>query len=255
MTEASDIVGVVLAAGEGSRLRPLTNDLPKTLLPVAGDQSILDLAVANLAAVGIERVAIVTGFASERIDAHAPVLRARHGITVDLIFNDKATIWNNAYSLFLARGLYEATPTVVVNGDTVHPVAVEHALLETHRAVGASTGVLLALDDEKTLGDEEMKVIVGTDGAMQRITKLMDPASASGEYIGVCLIEPSAGPAISKALQQTFERDTGLYYEDGFQQYVDDGGTIRPAPIGRQTWVEVDNHDDLARAREIAPTL
>lgn len=248
----SDVVGVVLAAGEGSRLRPLTDAMPKTLLPVAGELSILDLAVANLAAVGVGRVGIVTGFAAERIDSHAPTLRARHDLEIDLIFNDKATVWNNAYSLFLAREIYEQAPTIVVNGDTVHPVEVERRLLDARRADDPSHGIVLALDDQKQLADEEMKVVLDDDGRLQRITKLMDPAAASGEYIGVTLIEPTVGAALSDALEKTFTRDTGLYYEDGYQQFVDDGGTVRAASIGQQTWVEVDNHDDLARAREIA---
>lgn len=252
VSTATEVVGVILAAGEGVRLRPLTNELPKTLLPVAGDKSILDLAVANLAAVGVARVAIVTGFAAERIDEHAPVLRERHGIEIDLIFNDKALIWNNAYSLYMARHLYEQSTTLVVNGDTVHPVAVEEALVAARRPDDPSYGILLALDDQKQLGDEEMKVVTDDQNRVERITKLMDPAAASGEYIGVTLLEPAAGPALSAALETTFTNDPGLYYEDGYQLYVQDGGTVRTASIGAQIWVEVDNHDDLARARDIA---
>jgi hypothetical protein len=52
-------------------------------------------------------------------------------------------------------------------------------------------------------------------------------------------------------LAATFERDPALYYEDGYQEYADRGGVVGIAPIGSVDWVEVDNHDDLARAREI----
>jgi NDP-sugar pyrophosphorylase family protein len=68
------VKGLVLAAGQAQRLRPLTNDLPKTLLPVAGDRTILDLTLANLHAVGIEDVVVVTGFAAERIEERTPEL-------------------------------------------------------------------------------------------------------------------------------------------------------------------------------------
>ena len=55
------------------------------------------------------------------------------------------------------------------------------------------------------------------------------------------------------ALQATFERDPDLYYEDGYQEMVDRGFRIDIAPLPSGTaWVEVDNHDDLAKAREIA---
>jgi choline kinase len=87
---------------------------------------------------------------------------------------------------------------------------------------------------------------------MTRITKLMDPAVAQGEYIGVTLIEPGASEALADALKTTWERDPQLYYEDGFQELADRGGRVKTASIGDVEWVEVDNHDDLARAREVA---
>jgi len=237
--------GLVLAAGQAQRLRPLTADLPKTLLPVAGDDTILDLTLANLRAVGIEEAVIVTGFAAERIEARAPELERRHGVRLELVRNDRPD-WNNAYSLWIARRAFREG-ALLVNGDTVHPVAVEERLL-----AGRGPGLLLAVDDEKTLGDEEMKVLLSPDGDVQRINKAVEPASAQGEYIGLTLIEPGAAEAVTEALEATWRRDTTLYYEDGFQAYVDAGGEARAASIGTVAWVEVDDHADLARAREIA---
>ena len=57
---------------------------------------------------------------------------------------------------------------------------------------------------------------------------------------------------LAEALKTTFERDPDLYYEDGYQQLVNDGFTIDVAPIGDVKWVEIDNHDDLAKGRTIA---
>ena len=237
--------GLVLAAGQAQRLRPLTADLPKTLLPVAGDATILDLTLANLRAVGIEEAVIVTGFAAERIEARAPELERRHGVRLELVRNDRPD-WNNAYSLWIAREAFR-DGALLVNGDTVHPVAVEERLLAAR-----GPGLLLAVDDEKTLGLEEMKVLLSPDGDVQRINKAVDPPSAQGEYIGLTLIEPGAAEALAEALEATWRRDTTLYYEDGFQAYVDAGGEARAASIGTVAWVEVDDHADLARAREIA---
>jgi choline kinase len=96
-------------------------------------------------------------------------------------------------------------------------------------------------------------VLLDAEGYLTKITKLMDPASAHGEYIGASLIEPTAVPALAAALQATFERDPNLYYEDGYQTFVERGGRIGTAPIPVGTpWVEVDDHRDLDRAREIA---
>jgi choline kinase len=96
-----------------------------------------------------------------------------------------------------------------------------------------------------------MKVVWTADGGVRRITKLMDPAEATGEYIGVTLIEAEAGAELADALRTTFERDPQLYYEDGYQELVDRGFRIDVQPIGEVDWVEIDNHEDLARARRI----
>jgi choline kinase len=240
------MIGIVLAAGGGVRLRPLTDALPKTLLPVDGDRSILELAVSNLAEIGLTDIAVIAGHAAQALHDVAPRLQQRYGVRLDLIHNDKYDVWNNAYSLWLARDAFKES-ALLVNGDTVHPVTVEQRLLE---ARGAAP-IVLAMDDVKQLAEEEMKVILDDDGRLVRINKAIDPPTANGEYIGVTLIEPEAADRLSEALQAVFERDTTLYYEDGYQQYADWGETIRTASIGAVDWVEVDNHADLERARAI----
>jgi choline kinase len=240
------MIGIVLVAGAGRRLAPLTDDLPKTLLSVADDVTILDIALHNLAAAGLCDVVLVTGAASHQVDSRLDALQARHGVTLRTVFNDKALEWNNAYSLWLAREFF-AEGVLLCNGDTVHPDSVEHTLLAAPQAA-----ITLAMDDVKSLAEEEMKIILDDDGHMKRINKAIEPSTAAGEYIGVTRIDSSAADGLATALEETWRRDTGLYYEDGYQTYVDNGGTVTVAPIGEVSWVEVDNHDDLARAREIA---
>jgi choline kinase len=240
------VIGMVLAAGAGRRLAPYTDTLPKTLVPVDGERTILDIALGNLKAAGLDRIAVVTGYAARAVEERKAALEERHGVTLELVFNDKAEIWNNAYSLWCARHLFDEG-VLLVNGDTVHPPSVEETLLANR-----GPDILLALDDTKALAEEEMKVHVSADGFMTRINKALDPATAQGEYIGLTLMEPAAAGPLADALQATFERDPQLYYEDGFQEYADRGGKVGTAPIGPVDWAEVDDHRDLERAREIA---
>src|SRR3954454_9206960 len=94
------MIGMVLAAGPGSRLLPLTETIPKTLLPIDGELTILDQALANLRAVGLEDVVVVTGYAADAVRERTGELERRHGVNLELVYNDKALEWNNAYSLW-----------------------------------------------------------------------------------------------------------------------------------------------------------
>lgn len=240
------MIGLVLAAGAGRRLRPYTDSLPKALVPVDGETTILDIALHNLAEVGLTDVTVVVGYAASAVEDRRAALEKRHGVRLHLIHNDRAEEWNNAYSLWLARDHF-ASGALLVNGDTVHPVSVEKTLLAQR-----GPSVLLAIDNMKPLADEEMKTVFDEHGQLTRITKLMDPATAFGEYIGATVIEAHAAAGLADALEATWRRDPNLYYEDGYQEYANRGGQVHAATIGEVDWVEVDNHADLARAREIA---
>jgi choline kinase len=238
---------MVLAAGAGRRLESLTQDLPKTLLPVDGERTILDVALGNLRRAGLERIVVVTGYAHERVAERQAALEERHDVRLELVFNPKAEEWNNAYSLWCAREHF-AQGVLLCNGDTVHPPEIEERLL----AGRGHAEIVIALDDAKALGEEEMKVLLDADGLLRGINKAHDPADAAGEYMGLTLIEPAAAAGLAEALEATWRRDPGLYYEDGFQEYADRGGRVGVASVGGLVWVEVDDETDLERAREVA---
>ncbi|MFE9256665.1 sugar phosphate nucleotidyltransferase [Streptomyces sp. NPDC006879] len=247
------MIGLVLAAGAGRRLRPYTDTLPKALVPVGPEGqeeslTVLDLTLGNFAEVGLTEVAVVVGYRKEAVYERQAALEAKYGLKLTLIDNDKAEEWNNAYSLWCARDVLKQG-VILANGDTVHPVSVEKTLLA---ARGNGQKIILALDTVKQLAEEEMKVVTAEGKGVQKITKLMDPASATGEYIGVTLIEAEAAAELADALKATFERDPDLYYEDGYQELVHRGFTVDVAPIGEVSWVEIDNHEDLAKGRQIA---
>jgi len=292
--EGTHVIGLVLAAGQGQRLRPDTDALPKTLLPVDGESTILDVILRNLAKVGLTDVALVAGYAADALIARVPDLEARHGLAIEIIRNDRYDR-NNAYSLWLARDAY-AGGALLVNGDTVHPVDVEQTLLSAAtetasaklidaRPTGASRPpapmpaprpspppssspslrpeiqqpeIILALDVTKQLTDEAMKVTLTDDATgtrprtVYKITKQMPVAAAHGEYIGATLIGAGVASELAAALDETWRRDPNLYYEDGYQLLADQGVPIGVAPLPSLEWVEVDDHADLARAREVA---
>ncbi|MEU1529964.1 phosphocholine cytidylyltransferase family protein [Streptomyces fagopyri] len=247
------MIGLVLAAGAGRRLRPYTDSLPKALVPVgpAGIEdsiTVLDLTLGNFAEIGLTEVGIIVGYRKEAVYDRKAALEEKYGLRITLIDNDKAEEWNNAYSLWCGRDAL-TDGVILANGDTVHPVSVERTLLA---ARGEGKRIILALDTVKKLADEEMKVVVDPDKGVRKITKLMEPSEATGEYIGVTLIEGEAAADLADALKTVWETDPQQFYEHGYQELVNRGFRIDVAPIGDIKWVEIDNHDDLAKGREIA---
>jgi choline kinase len=239
--------GLVLAAGAGRRLRPDTDALPKALLTIADEMTILDLILHNFASAEITEAVLVVGHRAEAVIGRQTALERTHGVRLSFVHNDRAAEWNNCYSLWLARD-HMREGVLLVNGDTVHPPSVEKTLL-AHSGCGS---IVLAVDAAKPLAEEEMKLTVDASGNVTKINKLLSPGLADAEYIGATLVDVAAGVALGAALEQTWRRNPHLYYEDGFQTFIDGGGWITTAPIGAVEWVEVDNHDDLAKAREIA---
>ncbi|MFD1274982.1 sugar phosphate nucleotidyltransferase [Streptomyces kaempferi] len=247
------MIGLVLAVGAGRRLRPYTDSLPKALVPVgpAGIEdsiTVLDLTLGNFAEIGLTEVGIIVGYRKEAVYDRKAALEEKYGLRLTLIDNDKAEEWNNAYSLWCGRDAL-TDGVILANGDTVHPVSVERTLLA---ARGDGKRIILALDTVKKLADEEMKVVVDPDKGVRKITKLMEPSEASGEYIGVTLIEGEAAADLADALKTVWETDPQQFYEHGYQELVNRGFRIDVAPIGDVKWVEIDNHEDLAKGREIA---
>ena len=242
---AVGVTGIVLAAGAGRRLRPYTDRLPKALVPIAEGVTILDIILGNFAAVGLDEAVIVVGYEGERITEQASRYEAETGLSISFVENDRAETWNNAYSLWTARR-YLAGGALVANGDTLHPASVQDQLLH----FPAADGLVLAVDAVKALGDEEMKVDV--DGTrVQRISKSL-PHDSFGEYIGVSLVTSTAAGALTDALARTWTEDPQRYYEDAYQLLADEGVPVRVAPVGVVPWTEVDDHVDLARAKELA---
>ena len=239
------MIGLILAAGAGRRLRPYTDTLPKALVPLDDSRSVMDLTLKNFSEAGLTDVAIIIGYAADQVRDRKAALEDRYGVNIELVFNDKAEEWNNAYSLWCARDVLKAG-AIIANGDTIHPVSVEELL----KAQGDDS-ITLSLDNVKKLADEEMKVQLNDRGGVTLITKLMEPESAAGEYIGVARIPGGIAEDLADALKTTFERDPNLYYEDGFQEMVNRGAHIATAPIGDIPWIEVDTLEDLERAREI----
>jgi choline kinase len=236
-----DYQALILAAGTGSRLRPLTQDTPKCLLDVGG-QTILSRQLDRIAAAGMRRAVVVTGHLAEQVEQHLQVHPPL--IEVALARNPDYTTAGNCMSVLAGREQVTGRGVVICDGDVV---LTGNAM---ERLVRESCPCALLLDTETALAEEEMKALLDERGAVRRLSKRLDPAECAGESIGV---QKVGGPALA-ILWATLEGmrdagDTAGYYEDAFQRMVQAGVTFHTVPIGHHEWTEIDDLADLEDAR------
>jgi choline kinase len=235
------LLAVILAAGSGTRLRPLTDVTPKCLLEIAR-RSLLDRLLAALAEAHLRRAVIVTGHLSTRIEEHLAVVRPP--LDVMLVHNAAYGVTNNAASLAVARREIGTHDFILCDGDVVVSVNPFPAL------VAAKAQCALAVDASAPFDNEAMKVQLATDGHVTRISKQLSAAVSAGESIGLQKIGGEAVPALWDVLGPLVARDPmRAYYEDAFQQMIDRGVRFETTAVAPGTWTEIDDLSDLEDAR------
>ncbi len=236
---------VILAAGAGTRLRPLTDDRPKAMLVVGGEPLLLRLA-RQLARVGVSELVIATGHREEAVSA----VLASLPIPAVVRRNDDYATTQNIVSFYGCADRLRGGETWKLDGD----VLFEDAFLERlARAPMHDDELLCAVDRRHDLGAEEMKVeLSGT--RIVGFGKAIDPKRAAGESAGVERIGSRALSSIVDAMGAAVTAgETHLYYEDVYDRLVQQRALRAIAvDVSDLRWTEIDTPEDLARAESIA---
>lgn len=233
---------VLLAAGMGSRLLPLTAEMPKPLVPVGG-RPLLLRTIDRLASVGIRgRDVIVVG--GYREDVLRRTL-AEAGIAAQVVTNARYADWNNFWSLYVARGAVAGDDFLQIDGDLL----IDDRVLPRLLAAPGPGAVAVAVDPEADI--EAMKVAVtGPDRRIVAFSKGLAPGAALGESIGIARIDAALGPALFAELRALADEGlTDAYYETAYERLARRGaGPFLPVDVADCMALEIDDQADLARA-------
>lgn len=234
---------IILSAGQGRRLLPLTAHSPKCAVAVAG-RPLIEWQLDHLAGCGVDEVTVVTGFGAEHVDAL--VARGSHASRVRTLYNPDFAVTDNLVSCWTARAEMESD-FLLLNGDTVFESAVLERLLDA-----PALPVTLAINRKAHYDDDDMKV--GLDGTrLLRVGKRLPPEQVDGESIGLMRFV-GAGPGLFvRALERAVGRQESRH--QFYLAVIDElaqAGHVWTSDISGLDWCEVDYHLDLGRASKMA---
>lgn len=234
------MIAVILAAGLSSRLRPLTNRTPKSLLPVGG-KTLLERTLEAIHDAGVERCIVVTGYHHDKVKGFIRALDPR--IDVHFIFNPDFATTNNNYSLWLAKGEVAGQEMLLLDSDILFDPRILKLLSD------APFENALVLRQSGPLGQEEIKVKLDLQGRVASIGKQLDPRSAAGESVGIERFSAGTTELLFEVLDS--RKAHNEFYEATFQEMIDKGTNIYAVNSGAHQCIEIDTLEDLMAAEDL----
>ena len=229
---------VILSAGQGKRLSPLTDDRPKCLIDLSG-RSVLHWQLSNLAGVGVREAVVVTGFNAALVEEEIAGLDLP-GLTVRTLFNPFYSLTDNLATCWMARG--ELTGEVMLlNGDTLFEPAVAERLLAAPPA-----DITLTIDRKAEYDDDDMKV--RTDGdTLRAVGKTLE--RYDGESIGFTRFSAVGAMTFVRHVEAALRNPEGLkrWYLSVIDQIAKETGRVKVTSIKGLGWAEMDFPADMAR--------
>ncbi len=233
---------VILAAGIGSRLRPYTDTMPKSLVPLNGTPMLARI-IESFRELPVERFYVVTGYREDQIRAFFADREER----VTFIYNERFDTAGNGYSLLCAREALSGKAFFKVDSDLVFEPAI------AGRLAAAPGDVRVTVDVRDDMGEEEMKVKVDTEGRIVAFSKEIPPSEAWGESIGIEFMSAEGGRVVFEELAAMMDEGlTGAYYEEAYGRLAVKGAHVTATRVmPEDRWYEIDNEEDLQGASRL----
>lgn len=235
---------VILSAGQGKRLLPLTEDRPKCLIEING-KTILEWQLENLLKSGVRSITIVTGFKSILVENL--ILNKYKDLDIDCIYNPFYGVSDNLASCWLARENF-CDDFLIVNGDDVFEVALINKLIKSRNAP-----ITVAVNIKEVYDQEDMKVLFNREnGRLLRVGKDIECSKANGEAIGIHLFRNKGVSFFRRKVEDLMREEAALkmWYLSAINSLVNET-EILVCDITGYRWSEIDFIEDLQKANDI----
>lgn len=230
---------IILSAGQGRRLMPLTESMPKCCLQLDG-KSLLEWQIEALAANGVKEIVVVTGFGHHVVEN---VVSRIQGLSIRTLYNPFYALSDNLGTCWVARGEM-SRPFLLINGDTLFEPAVLSRLLNS----GSFHPITLATDHKGNYDDDDMKIIA-EENRLIRVGKKLNLEEVNGESIGMMVFNQAGADAFVRKIENLMGGPDGLarWYLSAIDELAGEG-QVGICSIHDFGWCEVDDLDDLEHA-------
>lgn len=234
---------IVLSAGQGRRLLPLTAELPKCLLPVDGEVTVLSRQLEVLARAGVERAVVVIGFGAEHVERHLAA-NPVPGLAIETLYNPFYETSDNLATCWLSRGAMDED-FLLLNGDTLFQPAVLERVL-----CAPPAPIIVTVDHKPCYDDDDMKVSLDARGRLLAIGKSLPIEAVGAESIGLLAFRESGPKLFVDALEAAVRAQGALrrWYLSVVNKLAQ-RVAVESCSIHPLWWQEIDSADDLERTR------
>jgi choline kinase len=228
---------IILAAGIGSRLKPITDDIPKCMVPV-NNVPLIHRIVSQLRKHSeVRSINIVLGYKSENVK------ECLKDLNINFILNPDFGSTNNMYSFYLAvKNIHNLDDVIIVNADCIY----EDEIIEI--AINSNNSCIMA--DEYYFNDESMKIEI-ENGFVKGISKSYSKTNSTFTSIDFYKLKNDSINLLFHIVNEIIESgDLNCWTEVGIDLLVKHK-LVKPLFIGKYKWFEIDNYDDLKLASKL----
>jgi choline kinase len=238
------VKAIILGAGQGRRLLPLTQDIPKALLDVGG-KTLIRRQIDALATAGIEEFVVITGYGAEKMEQAVEAIARERLVAIRTLYNPFFQVADNLASCWMAREEMR-DDFIQVNGDNVFRSDLVETLLNN-----ANGTVTVAINRKSKYDADDMKVML--DGErLTEIGKTLPVETVDAEAIGLYVFRGAGAEKYGGVLEQLMRDPQGLrqWFPSAVGVLAKDLD-VGVCDLGHHQWCEVDFPADLQQARHM----
>ena len=236
---------IILAAGKGERLYPLTKNTPKPLIDLGDGETLLEKQLRSLSeSQVIDEVIIVIGYLYEQVESKLKNFKTN--LKINTLYNPFYEMSNNLITLWLSK--YEMDQDfIITNGDNLFAADVVRDLVNK-----TNDGIYVTICYRDNIGEDDMKVILDEDKKVLKVSKEIKESNT--ESIGLVKVQGEKYRKIYQEVLEQLARDKNYinkFWLETFNILADKGVEIHSFVIDKNKWREVDFHFDLKNLKEL----